>query len=105
MYFLTLSHFEVFSELSSGCISIDIDPTVAFLRSIGISVRMGPTHHYRVITNYVIGFAGPMRCLNTLNSIKNNQNIACDNGAYSLITEMHSYFIASNVQTIRHTLA
>ena len=29
-----------------------------------------------LITSYVIGFAGPMKALNTLNSIDNDQNIA-----------------------------
>ena len=37
-----------------------------------------------------------MRSLNLLNYIDINQNIAWDKGAYSLITEMRSYDIASN---------
>ena len=37
-----------------------------------------------------------MRSLNFLNSIDNNQNIAWDKGAYSLIIEMFSYSIASD---------
>ena len=48
------------------------------------------------ITSYVIGFAGPMRCFDVLNSIHNDQNIAWDKGAYSLIIETRSYRIASN---------
>ena len=34
-----------------------------------------------------------MRSLNALNSIHNNQNIAYDNGAYSLITKIRSYYL------------
>ena len=49
-----------------------------------------------LITSYEIGFAGPIRSLNTLNSIHNNQNIAWDKGAYSPITETRSYYLASN---------
>ena len=44
-----------------------------------------------VITSYVIGFTGPMKSLNTLNSIDNNQNIAWDKGAHSQITEIRRY--------------
>ena len=33
---------------------------------------------------------------NTSNSVHNNQNIVWNNRVYSLITEMHSYYIASN---------
>ena len=47
------------------------------------------------ITSYAIDFVGPMRSLN-INSIDNNQNIAWDNAAYSLITEARSYGVASN---------
>ena len=42
------------------------------------------------VTNYAIGFAGPMISLNTLKSIYNKQTIAWDNGAYSLSTETRS---------------
>ena len=35
--------------------------------------------------------------MNTLNSINNNQNIARNNSAYSLITETHFCNIAGNV--------
>ena len=49
-----------------------------------------------VFTGYVIGFAGRVRSLNTLNFVHNNQNITWDNGAYSLITETLSYDKASN---------
>ena len=37
-----------------------------------------------------------MRSLNFLNSIDNNQNMASDKGAYSLIIKTHSYGISSN---------
>ena len=37
----------------------------------------------------------PMRSFNTLNYIHNNQNIAWDNWAYSLITKTHYYYIAN----------
>ena len=53
---------------------------------------------YGNITSYAIGFAGPMRSPTALNSIDKNQNIAWNNGTYSLITETYSNGIASNVQ-------
>ena len=48
------------------------------------------------ITNYAIDFAGPMRSLNILNSIDNNQNIVWDKGVHLPINEMRCYGIASN---------
>ena len=48
------------------------------------------------IISYVIGFAGPTRFRNTLNSIDNNQKYCMGHGAYSLVTEALSYDIASN---------
>ena len=45
---------------------------------------------------HAIGFAGQMKSLNALNSSDNNQNIASNKRAYSLITETFSYAILSN---------
>ena len=51
---------------------------------------------FLIITSYTTGNTVPMRSLDALNSIDNNQNIAWDKRAYSLITETRSYGIASN---------
>ena len=48
-----------------------------------------------LIYRNVLGISGPMRSLNAINSIDNNQNIVWDKGAYSLITRTRSYYIAS----------
>ena len=51
----------------------------------------------KCITSYAIDFAGSKRSLNASNSTHDNQIIGWDKGTYSLIAEIHSYDIDSNV--------
>ena len=55
----------------------------------------------RSIASYAIDFAGPMRSLNTLNSIENNQNIVWNKGVCSPIKETCSYGTASNAGRLK----
>ena len=70
---------------------------ILFVNTDKPSQRKDSIPEFLTITSFVIGFTRPMRSLNALNSIHNNQNIAYDNGAYSLITKIRSYYIASTV--------
>ena len=64
--------------------------------AFAICVTCNCTKMYACSGHYAIGFPGPMRSLNTLNSIDNNQSIVWDNGVYSLIIKIRFYVIASN---------
>ena len=48
------------------------------------------------ITSSVIAFAWPIRSMNALNSIHNLPKQCVRQWGHSLITETHSYYIASN---------
>ena len=64
-------------------------------------------------TSYVTGFAGPLKSLNTLNSIHNNQKIVRDKRVCLLISEMrpnciarntHVYFVLTKVRNLDSSL-
>ena len=93
----------VIHELGMNSIVILQGPSYAWRKRISLeflALHAVNSKLESVITSYVIGFTEPMRSFNTLNSIDNNQNIAWDKGAYSLITETRSYDLTSNEDPI-----
>ena len=56
----------------------------------------GTLQAFKSITSYAFDFAPPMKSLNILNSIGNNQNNVWDKSVYLPIKDKRSYDIASN---------